>query len=141
MSDAQEPLLPHSEKEDRGEIDPKSLTTAASSTRRDRGFRNRLAVAFLAAAVPAAVLCFYVWCTSSPFTAGNNALVPCPCTDALPIKAPRISMSHPRVRWGHTDRSDPWKNLDLEEATALRHWLMVPEQGLNLTWYDQARDK
>lgn len=39
------------------------------------------------------------------------------------------------------ESTDVWRNLDVEEATEVRKWLLDPERGLNLTRWDHATDR
>lgn len=55
---------------------------------------------------------------SAPTDAAPSSLAFCPDEAFLPIQAPRRNI---------------WRNLDVNEASAVRRWLFAPEQALNLT--------
>jgi hypothetical protein len=67
----------------------------------------------------------------------------CASPVALPVKAPRRSKTYvgcSKCAVLILNQSDVWKNLDIDEAVAIRNWLWEPDRGLNLTHGRDAID-
>lgn len=101
MAEAREPLLQSFDKEPLGDHESLSPPPYHSPPRRkrfaDQYFLALLeGVAFVALGASVAVVCVWYFCygtTSPALPDQTSTLTSCPCTDALPIKAPRPSMS------------------------------------------------
>jgi hypothetical protein len=123
MAEAREPLLQSFDKEPLDDHESLSPPPYHSSSKRkrfaDQYFLALLeGVAFIALGASVAAVCVWYFCSGIPNTAHpdqTNTLTSCPCTDALPIKAPRPSTSRLFNELDELDEPDLTTRRPLEE--------------------------
>jgi hypothetical protein len=113
MAEAREPLLQSFDKEPLDDHESLSPPPYHSSSKRkrfaDQYFLALLeGVAFIALGASVAAVCVWYFCSGIPNTS-------CPCTDALPIKAPRPSTSRLFNELDELDEPDLTTRRPLEE--------------------------